>query len=78
MNMYKYEIIATDDDMFELYGDKEHCILNHLIEVANIHNIDYSGAISELHLLCIINEYDNINVELLQYDVNGNLEPMDF
>ena len=78
MNMYKYEIIATDDDMFELYGDKEHGILNHLIEVANIHNIDYSGAISELHLLCIINEYDNINVELLQYDVNGNLEPMDF
>ena len=78
MNMYKYEIIATDDDMFELYGDKEHGILNHLIEVANIHNIDYSGAISELHLLCIINEYDNNTVELLQYDVNGNLEPMDF
>lgn len=77
MQMYKYQIIATDDDMFEMYGDKEHFILNHLKEIANIHKIDYSEAISESHLLCIINEYDNINVELLQYDSEGDLEPMD-
>lgn len=87
MEMYNYQIIAKDflneeegytDTLFYMQDKSAQLILTHLVFIAQKHGVNLEGIFSELHLVSILNEYDNINVELLQLNNEGSLEPMDF
>lgn len=87
MEMYNYQIIAEDvfnvvtgynDTTFTLDGCDAMFIYQHLKPIAEKHGVSLEGIFSELHLIAVLNSYDNINVELLQLNSEGSLEPMDF
>lgn len=87
MEMYNYQIIAKDflnekagykDALFYMQDKGEQLILTHLVFIAKKHCVNLEGIFSELHLIAVLNSYDNINVELLQLNSEGSLEPMDF
>lgn len=86
MEMYNYQIIAKEttdekgyiDCSFWLGQDCAYTVGYHLERIAEKHGVSLEDVYSELHLVSILNEYDNINVELLQLNTEGSLEPMDF
>lgn len=87
MEMYNYKIIAKDflneeegytDTLFYMQDKSAQLILTNLVFIAQKHGVNLEGIFSELHLVAVLNNYDNINVELLQLNSEGSLEPMDF